>query len=97
MTELDVRIVELKPMRVASARVVSESPENDAWKILCAWAEPIGLLDDAENHPVFGFNNPQPSPGKKEYGYEFWIQIGPEIEVGGQGGSKRVFPGDCTL
>ena len=83
MTELDVQIVTLEPMRVASVRAVSENPEEDAWARISAWAEPKGLLDDPAKNPVFGFNNPNPSPGRKEYGYEFWICVGPEIESEG--------------
>ncbi len=73
---LFVQVVELEPMRVASVRALSKTPEKDAWKKLKAWAEPQGLLDDLIKHPVFGFNNPNPSPGQKEYGYEFWIRMG---------------------
>jgi len=80
MTDLDVRIVKLEPMRVASVRALSESPERDAWEKLRAWAEPKGLLKDIERHPVFGFNNPNPAPDRKDYGYEFWIRIDPDIE-----------------
>ncbi|MFX1251434.1 MAG: GyrI-like domain-containing protein [Promethearchaeota archaeon] len=78
--DLEVRIVMLEPMRVASVRVISEAPENEAWKKMRAWAEPKGLLDDLKKHPVFGFNNPDPKPGNKEYGYEFWIQIDSNFE-----------------
>jgi DNA-binding HxlR family transcriptional regulator/DNA gyrase inhibitor GyrI len=80
----DIRVVELPPMRVAYVRVISKSPENDAWSKMAAWAEPLGLLADLENHPVYGFNNPNPSPDSKEYGYEFWIRIGPDIEPEGE-------------
>ncbi|MGY5879942.1 MAG: effector binding domain-containing protein [Candidatus Thorarchaeota archaeon] len=80
----DIRVVELPPMRVAYVRVISKSPENDAWAKMAAWAEPLGLLANLENHPVYGFNNPNPSPGSKEYGYEFWIRIGPDIEPEGE-------------
>ncbi|MHA2314338.1 MAG: ArsR family transcriptional regulator, partial [Candidatus Hermodarchaeia archaeon] len=73
---LFVQVVELEPMRVASVRALSATPENDAWEKMRAWAEPQGLLDDIDNHPVFGFNNPNPTPGQKEYGYEFWIRMG---------------------
>lgn len=74
--DLFVQVIELEPMRVASARAFSETPEKDAWDKLRAWAEPQGLLEDLMKHPVFGFNNPNPSPGQKEYGYEFWIRMG---------------------
>lgn len=80
MKEMDVKIVTLEPMHVASARVVSESPEIDAWEKLKNWAEPRGYLNNLKEHPVFGFNNPSPEPEQKEYGYEFWIKVDAEIE-----------------
>jgi DNA gyrase inhibitor GyrI len=79
MHALNVRIETLEPMRVASVNVVSEHPETEAWERLKAWAEPRGLLKDPRQHPVFGFNNPGPSPDRKEYGYEFWIRVGQEV------------------
>lgn len=75
MSISDVRIVSLPPMRVAAARARSNSPETAAWEKLKSWAEPRGLLDDPKAHPVYGFNNPPPEPGKSEYGYELWIQV----------------------
>ncbi|RDE17630.1 MAG: hypothetical protein C4K49_01645 [Candidatus Thorarchaeota archaeon] len=84
MKELQVRIVKLKPMRVASVRVVSETPERDAWGRMKAWAEPRGLLANIQEHPVFGFNNPDPSPDRKDYGYEFWVPIGKDTKVEGE-------------
>ncbi len=80
---MEVNIVKLAPMRVASVRVLSETPEHDAWEKLRAWAEPKGLLDDSDQHPIFGFNNPNPSKDRKEYGYEFWIGVGPGIQAEG--------------
>jgi DNA gyrase inhibitor GyrI len=67
-------------MRVASFRAVSETPEHDAGQKMRAWAEPRGLLEDVQEHPVFGFNNPDPTPDSDEYGYEFWIRIEPDME-----------------
>jgi DNA gyrase inhibitor GyrI len=83
MSELEVRIVKLEPMRVASVYGFGESPERQAWEKLVAWAGPKGLLDDAEKHRIFGFNNPNPSPGSPNYGYEFWIVVGPDVEPEG--------------
>lgn len=83
MNALNVRIEKLEPMRVASVNVVSEHPETAAWERLKAWAEPRGFLKNPLQHPVFGFNNPSPSPDRKEYGYEFWIRVGPEVTSGG--------------
>jgi DNA gyrase inhibitor GyrI len=80
MTEMNVRVVKLEPMRVASVRVVSSSAERDAWQKLRAWAEPAGLLDDLNQHPVFGFRSSAPGVRRKQYGYEFWIRIDPDVE-----------------
>jgi DNA gyrase inhibitor GyrI/DNA-binding HxlR family transcriptional regulator len=90
MKELEVKIVRLAPMRVASVRAISKTPEHDAWEKMRAWAEPKGLLGDIEKHPVFGFNNPDPSPGQKEYGYEFWIRVEADIEPEGAVEMKEV-------
>jgi DNA gyrase inhibitor GyrI len=79
-------------MRVASVRVISETPERDAWEKIRAWAEPQGLFADPDANPVFGFNNPPPAEGRKEYGYEFWIRVDPDIEVAGELEGKD-FPG----
>ena len=83
MSDLTVRIVTLEPMRVASAHGFGESPEHQAWEKLIAWARPTGLLKDPEAHRIFGFNNPSPSPGSPNYGYDFWIVVGPEVEPTG--------------
>ena len=80
MDELEVRIVTLAPMRVASLHGFGESPELLAWDKLVAWAEPKGLLDDPEKTRLFGFNNPNPSPGSPNYGYEVWITVGEDVE-----------------
>ncbi|UCG44997.1 MAG: GyrI-like domain-containing protein [Candidatus Bathyarchaeota archaeon] len=78
--KLDIEIVKLEPMRIASVRAVSKTPEHDSWEKMRAWAEPKGLLQNIKKHPVFGFNNPDPSPGQEEYGYEFWIRVDPDTE-----------------
>lgn len=78
--ELDVQFIRLLPMRVVSFHAVSETPENDAYKKLREWAEPKGYFDDLDKNPIYGFNNPDPSPGKKEYGYEFWLVVDSEFK-----------------
>ncbi len=78
--KLEVRIVKLEPMCIASVRTISMTPEHDAWEKMRSWAEPRGLLEDIDRHPVFGFNNPDPSPSQKEYGYEFWIRVEPDTK-----------------
>lgn len=84
MSEFKVDIRNIAPMRVACVRAVSEEPEHDAWEKLRAWAEPKGFLDNIDEHPVFGFNNPNPSEGRKDYGYEFWMKVGSDVESEGE-------------
>lgn len=80
MNELSVRIVNLAPMRVASAYGFGPSPELVAWQNLVNWAKPKGFLADPDKHRIFGFNNPDPSSGSPNYGYEFWMEVGPDVE-----------------
>jgi DNA gyrase inhibitor GyrI len=92
MTDLDVRIERLRPMRVAWVRAIGPSPEQEAWRLLNSWAKPAGLLDDPVSHPVFGFNNPAPSPRVQGYGYELWIAVDSDVEPPDGIGLKE-FPG----
>ncbi|MHA2060594.1 MAG: GyrI-like domain-containing protein, partial [Candidatus Ranarchaeia archaeon] len=78
-----VRVITLPPMRVASVRVISKTPENDAWVKMRTWAEPKSFLTNLKEHPVFGFNNPNPSPNSPEYGYEFFMKVGPKVKAEG--------------
>ena len=64
-------------MRVASFYGFGPSPEMQAWVKMAAWAKERGLTAGVR---VFGFNNPRLSSGSPDYGYEFWLTIGPEIE-----------------
>jgi DNA gyrase inhibitor GyrI len=91
MSELEVRIVGLEPMRVASAYGFGEQPENVAWEKILAWASAQGY-DDLSKHRFFGFNNPNPSPGSPNYGYEQWVSVGPEAE-GDKDIEIKEFPG----
>jgi DNA gyrase inhibitor GyrI len=81
MSEFEVQIVHLEPMRVASAHGFGESPETQAWDKILAFARAKGL--DPSQARFFGFNNPNPSPGSPNYGYDQWMTVGPDVE--GQG------------
>lgn len=78
---MDIRIVRLEPMRVASIYEFGKEPEVLAYEKLISWAEPRGLLNDPDKHRIFCFNNPHPSAGSPNYGYEFWITIGCDVEA----------------
>jgi DNA gyrase inhibitor GyrI len=75
MSELQVEIVRLAPMQVASFYGFGSEPEFQAAAKLLAWAEPRGLLDGGIGHRIFGFNNPSPSAASPNYGYEFWLEL----------------------
>lgn len=92
MNELNVRIVKLEPVRVTSFHAYGEEPEEAAWKKLAAWAGPKGYLEEPEKHRIFGFNNPSPSPGSPNHGYEFLITVDPHVEPEGEMQIKE-FPG----
>jgi DNA gyrase inhibitor GyrI len=79
VNDLAVRIVKLEPLRVASFHGFGPSPEALAAAKLAAWAGPRGLLTDLTRPRIFGFNNPNPSAGSPNYGYEFWLVVGPEF------------------
>ena len=84
MQELEVRIVRLEPMRIGYTLGFGETPEVEAWNRIGGWADAEGLLDDLSKVRFFGFNNPDPSPGSPNYGYEQWITIDSEVEPSGQ-------------
>ncbi|NLI99173.1 GyrI-like domain-containing protein [bacterium] len=92
MQDSDIRIVRLGPMRVAYAKGFGTSPEAEAWNKLLSWAKEKGMLDDTEDFRLFGFNNPEPTPDKPEYGYEQWITVEVDVEPGGDVQIKD-FPG----
>lgn len=83
MEEFKVRIVRLEPMRVVSAHGFGQIPEEIAWSKILTFAESRGLLGASPSPRFFGFNNPNPSPGSPNYGYEQWMTVGSEIEAAG--------------
>jgi len=79
MSEIDVKIVELQPMRMISAYGFSAEPETIAWDKLLAFALAKGLRKESELPRTFGFNNPNPSKGSPNYGYELWIPTDEDV------------------
>jgi len=92
MEDQDVRIVTLPPMRVASFYAFSSSPENEAWNKLVSWAKAHDCWQEAPARRVFGFNNPDPSAGSPNYGYEFWLTVDPDVKPDNEMKIKE-FPG----
>ena len=79
MENMDVQIVKLEPMRVAYATGFGASPEMPAWEALRGWAQARGLLAEGQKRRFFGFNNPDPTPGSPNYGYEAWMELPEEV------------------
>lgn len=79
---MEVRIVALEPMRVAMAYGFGKEPEGVAWENMRGWAAEQGI--NLEDHRFFGFNQPDPTPGSPNYGYELWMTVGPEVEGSGE-------------
>ena len=76
---IEVTIEELTAMRVVGALGFGAGPEEQAWEMIFAFAREHGI--DIREQRFFGFNNPNPSPGSPNYGYEQWMTVGPEVEA----------------
>jgi AraC family transcriptional regulator len=75
-----IRIIILPTMKVASFYAFSASPETEAWEKTMIWAKAHGYWKEPPGVRIFGFNNPDPSEGSPNYGYEFWLTVGPEVQ-----------------
>ncbi len=82
MNNLEVRIVNLPPMRVACINGFGDSPEGMAFEKMKAWAEAHKLLE--KPYRLFGYNNPDPSAGSPNYGYDVWITVGESVQADGE-------------
>ena len=82
MNEEEITIVSLEPMRGARGWAFGPSPEEHAWRLLEGWARPQGVLEPDSGNRCFGFNNPSPTAGSPNYGYEFWVTAAAEAQPG---------------
>jgi len=81
MSELEVRIVRLEPMRVMSAYGFGPQPETIAHEKLGAFLKSQGMLEGyGKDFISYGFNNPNPSAGSPNYGYEIWVPVPQDVE-----------------
>ena len=88
--KLSVRIEHLPPLRVAVALGFGPTPELLAWEKILAYVEKHQLMKSKPR--FFGFNNPNPSPGSPNYGYEQWVTVGADQKPEGEVTIKD-FPG----
>jgi len=85
MEDLDVRIITLPPYKIVSFHGFGASPEIDAINQMNAWVAESRLLEDGQPHRFFGFNNPDPSPGSPNYGYDVWVTMDDACRPDGKG------------
>jgi effector-binding domain-containing protein len=83
MSEIEVKIINLEPMRVISAYGFGAEPEGIAWEKIAAFVEKNGLALAGKHSATFGFNNPNPSKGSPNYGYEIWLPVADDVEPEG--------------
>ncbi len=86
----EVRMVTLPPIRVACVNGYGESPESLAFDKMLAWAKGRDLLQS--HYRLFGYNNPDPSPGSPKYGYDVWMSVDASVQSG-EGARIIEFPG----
>ena len=79
MSDIEVRIVKLPPMRVACVNGFGAGPENAAFSKMKTWAAAHNLL--GKPYRLFGYNNPDPSPGSPNYGYDVWITVDESVQA----------------
>jgi DNA gyrase inhibitor GyrI len=82
MEKLEVRIVTLPAMRVVCFNGFGPSPEDQAFDKLIAWAKEKNIWD--KPHRLFGYNNPDPSPGSPNYGYDAWMTVDESVQTDGE-------------
>lgn len=78
MNEKEVRIVSLPPLRVACVNGFGGGPEGIAFEKMTAWAREHDLL--GKPYRTFGYNNPDPTPGSPNYGYDVWITVDGSVQ-----------------
>jgi DNA gyrase inhibitor GyrI len=81
--ESRVRIEELKPFRAASFHAYGSQPELEAIAKMETWVR-AQVFSGPPAQRVFGFNNPNPSPGSPNYGYEIWVTVGLQVPPDGE-------------
>jgi DNA gyrase inhibitor GyrI len=82
MSSFEVKIVDLPAMRYVRFYGFGEGPEGIAIEKTLAWAAKNEYFENI-NGRWFGFNNPDPTPGSNNYGYEIWLTLPAEMQVEG--------------
>lgn len=81
MKDTNVEIIKLNPMKMISFYGYGQEPEDIAWEKLITWVKANNFRIDPNKNRIFGFNNPCPTAGSTNYGYEFWISVNSSLHV----------------
>ena len=81
MKELSIEMVTLPAFRAACFSGFGPEPEMIAWGKLMEWLQKHNMLPLKPENRIFGFNNPDPSPGSPNYGYNFWVSLPQDFPV----------------
>jgi DNA gyrase inhibitor GyrI len=81
MNELSIEMVSLPAYRVACFSGFGPEPEMIAWGKCTEWLNKHAMLPLPSETRIFGFNNPDPSPGSPNYGYNFWVTLPDDMTV----------------
>ena len=92
MSKLDVRIITLPALKVASTLGFGSGPELIAWDKMFKFLQTRGLWEQMESLEYYGFNNPDPMPGSDNYGYEQWVVV-PDNTIPTDDVEVKDFPG----
>jgi effector-binding domain-containing protein len=68
---------------MVSAYGFGAEPESIAWEKITTFAHKNDLMSVQRHPSTFGFNNPNPSKGSPNYGYEIWLPVAEDIEPEG--------------
>lgn len=77
----DVRIIMLPPFTVVSCQVISDNPEEEVGDMMHKFIKGNDLYTLKPDARMFGFNHPDPKPGKTTHGYEIWVTIPDDLEI----------------
>ena len=78
--KIKIRLEKIKTVRATYFHVLSDNPEEDAWKKAGKWAEEKGLLEKESKLRIFG-RKTYPTKNPEPHGYGFFLTITPDIKV----------------
>lgn len=82
MSDLEVRIVKLQPMRVACISGFGTEPEAQAFDKMKEWAKAHNLHGKPQR--LFGFDSIPQSPGSPNRGYDVWLTVDESVQADGE-------------